>query len=156
MPEIHRGLFWVRLKLKGSTTTLLIATAHFTWQGHPDEVDTGFTQRNKQTRQTIAYLEKVAEKDEPVFFMGDLNDPVLPRILFPEAGYQSCFKELNLLCPPTFPALPTTDDIGENQVIDWIFCKGKATAISASVPQLYYKHMTPSDHWPVHAIYQLD
>jgi len=27
MPEVHRGLFWVRLKLKGSTKTLLIATA---------------------------------------------------------------------------------------------------------------------------------
>jgi len=88
--------------------------------------------------------------------MGDLNDPVLHMILFPEAGYQSCFKELNLLCPPTFPALPTTDDIGENQVIDWIFSNGKATAISASVPQLYYEHMSPSDHWPVQAFYRLD
>ena len=90
----------------------------------------------KETRQMIAYLEIIAGKDVAVFFMGDLNDPVLPRILFPEAGYQSCFKQLNLLCPPTFHALPTTDDIGENQVLDWIFSNGKATAISASVPQL--------------------
>lgn len=156
MPETHRGLFWVRLRLIGSDKSLLVATAHFTWQGHQDEVETGFTQRNQQIRQTIQYLKDIASDDEAVFFMGDLNDPVLPRRLFPEAGYESCFKELNLLSPPTFPALPTTDDIGENQTIDWIFSNAKATALSASVPQLYYQHMAPSDHWPVQAIYQLD
>ncbi|MEE8224978.1 MAG: hypothetical protein V3R42_04590, partial [candidate division NC10 bacterium] len=63
--------------------------------------------------------------------------------------------DLNLLCPPTYPALPTTNVISENQAIDWIFSNGKAKTISASVPQFYFNGIGPSDHWPVHAIYQL-
>jgi endonuclease/exonuclease/phosphatase family metal-dependent hydrolase len=155
MPEQNRGLFWVRLKLKGSSKTIFIATAHFTWQGYSEEIETGLTLRNRQARQTIEYLQKLVNHDEPAFFMGDLNDPVIPHIFFPQAGYESCFKDLNLLCPPTYPAVPTSDDISENQTIDWIFSNGKAKTISASVPQFYFNGFAPSDHWPVHAIYQI-
>ena len=155
MPEKHRGFFWARLKLKGSDRTIFIATAHFSWQGNRQEIETGLTPRFQQARGTIKCLKKLVNKDEPAFFMGDLNDPVIPHLLFPEAGYQTCFKDLNLLCPPTYPALPTTDDIRENQTIDWIFCNGKATALSASVPKVYFDGISPSDHWPVQAIYQL-
>jgi endonuclease/exonuclease/phosphatase family metal-dependent hydrolase len=155
MPEQDRGFFWVRLKLKGCDKTIFIATAHFTWQGNPEENETGLTPRNRQARQTINYLQKLANNDEPTFFMGDLNDPVIPHIFFSKAGFESCFKDLNLLCPPTFPALPTTNNICENQAIDWIFSNAKARTISASVPQFYFNGFTPSDHWPVHAIYQI-
>lgn len=155
MPEQDRGLFWVRLALRGCDKTIFIATTHFTWQGNPEENETGLTPRNRQARQTIDHLQKLANSDEPAFLMGDLNDPVIPHVFFPKAGYQSCFKDLNLLCPPTFPALPTANDIKENQTIDWIFSNGKAKTISAFVPQFYFNGFAPSDHWPVHAIYQL-
>ena len=155
MPEQDRGFFWVRLKFKGSDTTIFVATAHFTWQGNPEEFETGLTPRNRQTHQTINFLKQLVNKGEPGFFMGDLNDPIIPNLFFPKAGYQSCFKDLNLLCPPTYPALPTTNVISENQAIDWIFSNGKAKTISASVPQFYFNGIGPSDHWPVHAIYQL-
>ena len=156
MPEQDRGLFWVRLRRKGHNKTIFVATAHFTWQGNQEETDTGTTPRNRQARQTIDHLHKLVNDHEPAFFMGDLNDPVIPHLFFTRAGYQSCFKDLNLLCPPTYPALPTTNDINENQVIDWIFSNGKAATISASVPQFYFNGLAPSDHWPVHAIYQLE
>jgi endonuclease/exonuclease/phosphatase family metal-dependent hydrolase len=155
MPEQDRGLFWVRLKLKGQAKTIFIATAHFTWQGHHEETETGLTARNRQARQTLAYLRKLVNRDEAAFFMGDLNDPVIPHLFFPEAGYESCFKDLNLLCPSTYPALPTTSDIRENQTIDWVFSNGKAKTIAAFVPQFYFDGIAPSDHWPIHAIYQL-
>jgi endonuclease/exonuclease/phosphatase family metal-dependent hydrolase len=155
MSDQHRGLFWVRLKLKDSDKTIFIATAHFTWQGAAEEIQTGHSPRNKQARQTIEYLQKLVYKQEPAFFMGDLNDPIMPSILFPEANYHSCFKDLGLLAPPTCPATPTAEDIGENQVLDWIFSNGKAKGLSACVPQTYMNDISPSDHWPVHAIYQL-
>ena len=151
----QRGLFWVRLKLNGSQKTLFIATAHFTWQGNPDEMKTGINPRNRQTRQTIELLRKLVKKDEAAFFLGDLNDPIIPDQFFPEAGYESCFKDLNLLCPTTFPAAPTSDSISEHQTIDWVFSNGKSTTISASVPKFYYDGFAPSDHWPIHAIYEL-
>lgn len=156
MPEKERGFFWVRLKLNGSEKTIFVSTAHFTYQSHPKENETGMSPRNKQTRQTIIHLKKLSGKDEPTFFMGDLNDPVIPSTLFPDAGYHSCFQDLNLLCPPTHPAIPTAKFIRANQTIDWIFSNRKAKTISATVPQFYLEGYAPSDHWPVHAIYELN
>ncbi len=155
MPNRHKGLFWVRLKLRGNDATIFLATAHFTWQGNPEELETGITLRNRQAKRTIGFLKQLINENEPAFFMGDLNDPVIPHMFFPAAGYQSCFQDLNLLCPPTYPALPTTSDIRENQTIDWIFSNGKAKTIAAFVPQFYFNGIGPSDHWPVYAIYQL-
>lgn len=155
MPETHRGFFWVRLKLKGSDQTIFVATAHFTWQGTVEEIKTGYSPRNRQSRQTLEHLNRLVNKQEPAFFMGDLNDPFIPNALFPAGGYHSCFKELGLSSPTTCPAIPTSDDIGENQVLDWIFSNDKAKALSACVPQTFTNDLSPSDHWPVHAIYQL-
>ncbi|MEO2048218.1 MAG: endonuclease/exonuclease/phosphatase family protein [Pirellulales bacterium] len=155
MPEQHRGFFWVRLKLVEKDTTIFIATAHYTWQEDPSERETGLTPRNAQMRQSISWLKNLVLKDEPAFFMGDLNDPIIPHLFLPEISFQSCFRDLNLLCPPTYPALPTTHDINGSQTIDWIFSNRLATVISASVPQCYYNGIAPSDHWPVQAIYQL-
>lgn len=150
-----RGLFWVRLKLTDSDKTIFIATAHYKWQGADEEVQTGLSPRNLQARQTIALLSKLVNEDETAFFMGDLNDPIVPSILFPKAGYDSCFTELGLLSPPTCPAIPTIIEIGENQVLDWLFSNQKARAMSAIVPHNYVNNISASDHWPVHAIYQI-
>ena len=159
MPEKYRGFFWVRLKVIGSDKTILVATAHFTWQGVPKEIETGLNPRNHQIRQTIKCLKKLVKTNEPAFFMGDLNDPILPLYFLPKEGYNSCFQDLNLLSPTTYPALPMTDflrhNLGHNETIDYIFCNGKAKTISAFVPQFYFKGLAPSDHWPVYAIYQL-
>ncbi len=153
--NVNRGLFWARLKLAGASRTLFVATAHFTWQGTDEEIKSGYSPRNKQARQTIELLEKRVHEDEASFFMGDLNDPLMPSILFPKAGYESCFSALGLLSPPTCPAIPTCSDIGENQVLDWIFSNQQARTLSACVPQNYVNDLSASDHWPVHAVYQL-
>jgi endonuclease/exonuclease/phosphatase family metal-dependent hydrolase len=155
MSEQNRGFFWVRLKFNDSDKSIFVATSHFTYQGHPDERESGLSPRNRQARESIDCLRKLVHDAEPAFFMGDLNDPVMPRFLFPEAGFESCFRKLNVLCPPTFPAIPTTDAIGGNQAIDWVFANENATPISASVPQSYTEGISPSDHWPIHAMYQI-
>lgn len=149
------AFFWVRLKLKGSEQTLFVSTAHFTWQGDPKEKETGLTSRNKQAKLTVAYLKNLVLTGEPAFFLGDLNDPVIPQLFFPDAGFHSCFQALNQLCPPTFPSLPTTSDVSENQAIDWILANDYSRPIIAAVPHLYANGISPSDHWPVYAIYQI-
>ena len=53
MLEEKRRLFWVRLKLTGQDRTLFVGTAHYTYQGHPIERDTGQSPRIEQTRRTI-------------------------------------------------------------------------------------------------------
>ena len=89
MLEAHRRLFWTRLALKDTDKTILVSTAHFTYQRHPRECETGVNPRMEQTRRTIQALDRLARDGEPVFFMGDLNDNIHPALLLHEAGYVS-------------------------------------------------------------------
>jgi endonuclease/exonuclease/phosphatase family metal-dependent hydrolase len=157
--ETDRRLFWVRLQVTERHRTILVSTAHFTYQNHPNERATGISPRLEQARQTIAALQRLSRANEPVLFMGDLNDPVHPARLLGEAGYQSCFAALGLLCPPTYPCYPTANVSAGvnmmNQTIDWIVSNQHARAIAAQVPHYYYEDLAPSDHWPVQAIYEI-
>ena len=157
--EADRRLFWVRLRVMDRDRTIVVSTAHFTYQNHPDERATGRSPRLEQTRQTIAALQRLSRVNEPVVFMGDLNDPVHPIRLLGEAGYQSCFAALGMLCPPTYPCYPTANVPAGinvmNQTIDWIVSNQHARAVAAQVPYCYQGDLAPSDHWPVQAIYEI-
>ena len=157
--EEHRRLFWVRLALKDTGKTILISTAHFTYQRHPQECKTGANPRIEQARRTILALDRLASKDEPVFFMGDLNDNVHPVRLLHDAGYISCFASLNALPPTTWPCYPTANvsagDRVANQTIDWLVANRQAKTVAAQVPQCYCADVAPSDHWPVLAVYEI-
>lgn len=37
----RRGLFWVRLQLKGTNQTILVTTVHLPWSGTEVEIQTG-------------------------------------------------------------------------------------------------------------------
>ena len=156
----YRGLFWARLRINTTGQTLFVSTAHFTFQEHPDEVRTGQSPRLAQAEETVKALNKLVLKNEPAFFMGDLNDPVLPTYKLAEAGYQSCFVRLGLVPPPTWPSFPTANVVAwqrlTNQTIDWIVSNQHARPISALAPQFFHGDLSPSDHWPVLALYQLD
>ena len=157
--ETHRRLFWVRLKLKGTEKTIFVSTAHFTYQRHPKECETGVNPRLEQTKRTIQSLEQLTQEGEPTFFMGDLNDNIHPPLLLHEAGYISCFASLGLLPPTTHPCYPTTNksagDRVSNQTIDWLVANRHCKALAAQVPQCYYGDVAPSDHWPVLAVYEI-
>ena len=155
----YRGLFWARLNLRGAQRTLLVSTAHYTFQGHKNEMETGCSPRLEQANQTVAALGRLAQPGEPVFFMGDLNDPVMPIDVMRTAGFHTCFARLGLLPPPTWPSLPTANmralDMFSNQTIDWIVSNDQARPLAALVPQFYHESLSPSDHWPVFSLYEI-
>lgn len=157
--DAYRGLFWARLSLRAANRTLLVATAHYTYQGHPDEVETGCSPRLAQAQRTVEALNQLAQPGEPVIFMGDLNDPVIPMHVLREAGYHSSFARLGLLPPPTWPSLPTANmrplDEFSNQTIDWMVSNDLARPLAACVPQYFHETITPSDHWPVLSLYEI-
>jgi endonuclease/exonuclease/phosphatase family metal-dependent hydrolase len=156
----HRRLFWARLQSKQLERPILVATAHLTHQRHPDESRTGQSPRVGETKRIIEALKRLNVKGEPLFFMGDLNDPVHPPTLLHAAGYASCFAALGLQPPPTFKCYPTADvtpgKAVMNQAIDWLVANGEARVLSATVPHFYFKDAAPSDHWPVQAVYEID
>ena len=155
--EEHRRFFWVRLRFQ--ERTLFVSTAHFTHMGHPKENETGLSPRLEQTRRTVDALRRLVGEDEPVFFTGDLNDPVHPTRILHEEGYVNCFSALGILCPPTWPCCPTANIPAgarvANQTIDWIVGNQHARPIAAHVPRCYHGDMAPSDHWPVLAVYEI-
>jgi endonuclease/exonuclease/phosphatase family metal-dependent hydrolase len=157
--EANRRFFWARLRVTAFDRSVLIGTAHLTHQRHPDECATGNSPRVAQTHRIIQELKRLNQAGEPALFMGDLNDPVHPPNLLHEAGYVSCFAALGLQPPTTFKCYPTagvaTGAPVMNQCVDWITANKEARAVSASVPQFFVSDAAPSDHWPVHAVYEL-
>ena len=155
----HRRLFWLRLQMRDSDRSILVGTAHLTHQRHPTETATGQSPRVAETKRIIVELKRLRLKREPVFFMGDFNDPVHPTNLLHQDGFVSSFAALGLVPPPTFKCYPTADvALGRlvmNQCVDWIVANEHARPIAACVPQFYFKDAAPSDHWPVQAVYEV-
>src|SRR3954468_21389805 len=159
IPDGNRRLFWARLKIRESDRTLLIATAHLTSQRNKIECETGQSPRVGQIRRIIAALQRLNHPGEPLFFMGDMNDPVHPPRLLQEAGYPSCFASLGIQAPPTYQCYPTADvppgNRVVNQCIDWLVANKHTRAVAATVPHFYLNDAAPSDHWPVQAVYEI-
>ncbi len=157
--EKYRRLFWTRLRTMSGDRSLIVATAHFAWPGSDKEYETGQSPRPQCTRRVIAALARLVGQNEPAFFMGDLNDPVLPTRILHEAGYRSCFAALGMQSPPTWKCYPTANvTAGEpsiTETIDWIVANRSARTICAQVPRCYLGDIAPSDHWPVQAVYEL-
>ncbi len=159
IPDGDRRLFWARLNVRALDRTIVVATAHLTSQRNKTECETGQSPRVGQIRRIIDALKKINRADEPLFFMGDMNDPVHPPRLLQEAGYVSCFAALGVQAPPTYHCYPTANiKPGErvvNQCIDWLVANKHARAVAAAVPHFYREDAAPSDHWPVHAVYEI-
>jgi len=157
--EPERRLFWARLRVKSSKQSVFVATAHLTSPKHADEGETGVSPRVKQLKRIAGELGRLVREGEPAFFMGDMNDAYHPQRVLARAGFTSCFAALGMQSPPTFHCYPTAAiEPGAptvTEAIDLIVANQHARALSAGVPQVYAEGLAPSDHWPVHAIYQL-
>jgi len=157
--EATRALFWVRLERRAGGGPLVVATAHLTHTSHADEAATGASPRITQTRAILDALGRVVGDGEPAWLMGDFNDPFHPSHLLHEAGYTSCFADLGLQPPPTFPAMPTAATGGFehqfNVCYDWIVANARASPLAAHSPRFFRGDLSPSDHWPIVAVYTL-
>ena len=158
-PEPLRRMFWVRLRLKGLPRTIFVSTAHLTSPRNQDEGASGLSPRIRQLKRIAEELARLVRDAEPAFFMGDMNDAWHPQRILGQTGFVSCFAALGLQSPPTFQCYPTANvQPGAptvTEAIDIIVANRHARAVAADVPQCYGENGAPSDHWPVHAVYQL-
>ena len=177
MMEPLRRLFWVVLQIKTSEPTIagqnqskpistqqiLVATAHYTWEGHSEECTKDVNLRKKQAQCTATALHDLQSKfGNPhlaVLFMGDLNENFHPRRILREAGFNDCFSVLRLPALPTHPQRPSTseEDILSDSTLDWIMQNNYARPILANVLKnlLCTGGYSVSDHCPVMCIYEI-
>ncbi len=157
--EPQRRMFWARLRLKPSSKTIFVATAHLTSPRNRDEGESGLSPRVRQLKRIANELTRLVRQAEPAFFMGDMNDAWHPQRILGQAGFVSCFAALGMQSPPTFQCYPTAnvqpDQPTVTEAIDLIVANKCARAVAASVPQCYGEDTAPSDHWPVQAVYEL-
>lgn len=158
--EPARRLFWTRLRRTDADATLLLATVHLTADSPGDESGHGQALRLQQTRTIIEILSELRRPNEPAWLAGDLNEAVQPGRLLHRAGFVSCFSALGLQPPPTFPAVPTAGkaphDFLYNACYDWILTAGPARPLAAHSPHFFHGDVSPSDHWPVVAVYEVE
>jgi endonuclease/exonuclease/phosphatase family metal-dependent hydrolase len=159
-PEPDRRLFWVRLVETVSQQELVVASVHLTWPGGGDERMTDHNPRTVQARAVAALLDGVAG-DGRTLVMGDLNDPVFPPSVLRDAGFRSTWDALGTLPPPTFPAFPKGYESSRRPpfvppaTLDWQFHRGAVRPVLCEVIDQPWRGLAPSDHRPVHTLYEL-
>ena len=166
--EPLRRLFWVRLNIKDghddpAKRDLLVANAHYTWEGHVEERTSDINLRKQQARRTVRALTDLSTQfNNPhlaILFMGDLNENYHPRRILREAGYVDCFAELRLPTPITHPQRPAEpkEDIQVATTLDWIVQNKYARPLLAASLQNVFTTggVSVSDHCPVMCIYEI-
>ena len=155
-----RRLFWVRLRvLDGSARTVLISTAHLTWEGGSgkEQVPPYTNERTAQAARIVDALRGIVHPDEPIVFTGDMNDSWHVPFLMREAGLVSHDFILNLPTEITHPARPCFhEERIPSQTRDWIFTNGGLRPILGRVCSDMVLGLSrhPSDHFPVFTIFQ--
>jgi len=148
--ERFRRLFWVRLRAKDTGRTLVASTAHFTWSGHKDEVETFVNPRPVQAQRAAEALARIAPGDEPVFIVGDFNESTHVVRVLRAGGFKDSFRGA---AKPTHPAVPTAK--GTPQVLDWQFYRGPVRVMASEVIDFFAGDIAPSDHKPVLTVYEI-
>lgn len=151
--EPLRRLFWVRLQHIASGVKLLVATAHFTWQGHPAELETHVNPRPRQAALAADALARLTGDADAVIFVGDFNESRNAINVLRQAGFKDTFRDRGVLPCPTHPAYPTAR--GVPQVLDWQLYKGSARVLAAEVLDFFAGDIAPSDHKPVLVVYEV-
>ncbi len=154
MPEVYRGLFWVRIQLV-SGKEVIVCTMHLTHQLNADEVRTGIPYRHQQAHEALRYLNRF-DHTYPIILCGDFNDPVHPSRIFHEHGaFQDVFSLLGLPAPITFPCPFLSNELYLGEAIDKIMIRGAIRALIATSPHFHIPGQVLSDHWPVMAMLEL-
>lgn len=154
MPEIHRGLFWVKVHTRDAKP-LFIGTMHLTHQLNADEMKTGIGYRHAEAHLAAQALNDLTQ-DDAALICGDFNDPVHPsRIFSEEAGFSDVFTLLGLAAPVTFPCPYLSSERFLVEAIDKIMIRGPIRPVLATSPHYLTVGGALSDHWPVAAVLDL-
>jgi endonuclease/exonuclease/phosphatase family metal-dependent hydrolase len=154
----NRRLFWTRLQVVDRPTTLFVGDIHLSDAGLPSELGEGRNTRVSEIKEIISVLGRLVNEREAAFLLGDFNDSLAPLAHLLMAGFDSCWAKLHQIPPPTMPAYPDRllgSGFASSFVLDWIVANKNARPLSASSPHVYAGNVAPSDHWPVHAVYEL-
>lgn len=152
MREPGRRLFWVLLQ-PASGAPVTVATAHFTWPGHPLEAESGVNARMGQARLALEALDRLAPAPRPLLFMGDFNDHYHPVRILAKGGLGDCFTGLGRNPKATRPAAPTYS--GPEETLDWILYRGALRPMTAEAVDFFLGDFAPSDHKPVLSTFAL-
>ena len=150
-----RRLFWVRLGIKPTGSTVLVANVHFDWFGNSRELTDRINVRVEQAERTVETLDILARDDEPVLFMGDLNDDWHPLAVLREAGFADSFTALGQGPMPTHPALPIAADCPP-RTYDWMLHRGPIRPLLTTAIDAYVGDLPGSDHRPVATTYRIE
>lgn len=155
--EPLRGLFWVKLAHRDhpDLAPVILASAHLTFPGNPDEVRTERSPRTDQARAAARRLLDLAG-DGPALLCLDANDYARPLWAMYDAGFRDPFGTLGRTCPFTFPVTPRFDrpmrwegvQVVE-KVLDWHLFVGDLRPRCAEVVEFFLDNVAPSDHKPV-------
>ncbi len=150
-----RHLFWVRVRIADTGSTMLVATAHYDWVGNTRELTERFNVRIEQAERTVEALDSLAGEDEPVLFMGDLNDDWHPLGVLRDAGFADSFAALGRAPVPTHPALPLNGS-PPPRTNDWMLHRGPIRPLLTSVIDADAGDLPGSDHRPVATTYRIE
>ncbi|MEJ7770942.1 MAG: endonuclease/exonuclease/phosphatase family protein [Geodermatophilaceae bacterium] len=155
--EIHRDrrLFWVRLSGRDGAT-FVVSTAHFCFPGTAQELEQHVNPRIAQSEAAAAALKELVGPDEPVFFMGDLNESWHVLRILGGAGFSDSYSALGIVPPPTWPTVPTWPQPAAPWVIDFQFYRGPVRPLTTEVVDFFVGDIAPSDHKPVVTTYAFD
>lgn len=151
----HRRLFWVRL-INPEGLPFLVTTAHFTYPGTKREIEEHINPRIAQSHAAAAALHDLASPDEPVLFMGDLNEAWHVLRILGEAGFTDSFSALGVVPAATWPTVPTWPSVSAPWVIDFQFHRGPIRVLTSEVVDFFAGDIAPSDHKPVVTTYGFD
>ena len=149
--EEARRLFWVRLAT-GQGSTVVVATAHFSWLWDVGASGEWVTVRVAQAKAAVAALDEIVHRGEPVLFMGDFNGYLYPIDVLRDGGFEDSFQALGRAPAVTHPAFPTTES---PTLLDWMMHRGPIRPTLTSVVDFYVDGIPPSDHKPILTTYML-
>lgn len=149
--EKDRRLFWARLSTVASSTPLFVSTAHLTYGGRQEELETGTSPRIGQARRIAHRLGDLIQPGEPSCFVGDLNDCWNAVKEIEKAQLKDCFSALRVAQPPTWPVVKP----GPPQTLDWILVNDAVRVMACQVLVGQPGAEPPSDHHPVLAVLEI-
>jgi endonuclease/exonuclease/phosphatase family metal-dependent hydrolase len=155
-----RRLFFVYLREKLSGQTILVSTAHLTWEGGSEleQSPPYFTsERCKQALNIVGELKKLAVAEESTIFCGDMNDSWHVPFIMRDNGFLPYDFILNLPSEISHPAQPCLhEERIPPQQRDWIFSRNIRPILGRVCGNMTLGlNRHASDHFPVFCVYQV-